>query len=415
MPVPLFATSHERYTAELRERLGAVIASGHYILGPEVEAFEREFATYLGARHCIGVANGTDAITIALKALGVQPGDEVVMPSFTFYATAEASVNAGAKPIFCDIDPDTFCITAETVERAITPATKAIIAVHLFGNVAPVPELRRFGVPILEDSAQAAGASLNGTMAGALGVMLFPSSSGRYAPAGRRGIDVVQIEGYLDALDVSLMRDAIRGRTPPARRCSRSRSTRWARSARTSRPSARDAAAAFDRRVGRPSGADAKGAATLVLQGADLAYVSPNSGVGAGQPVRLVHDPGASTTSARSPIASPHWRAVTDRDPDGARKLARTAPAPRPRPGRSNQLRAPDHRRAHRAARQEDGAAPRRAGEALHGRGRRRGRHAAASPTRTSRSPARPRRCSRRTASSSPSISPILLIVVGLA
>ncbi len=165
----------------LHERLGAVIAGGRYILGPEVEAFEREFATYLGAEHCIGVANGTDAITIALKALGVQPGDEVVMPSFTFYATAEASVNAGAKPIFCDIDPDTYCITAETVERAITPATKAIIAVHLFGNVAPVPELRRFGVPILEDSAQAAGASLNGTMAGALGdaatFSFFPSKN----------------------------------------------------------------------------------------------------------------------------------------------------------------------------------------------------------------------------------------------
>ncbi len=90
-------------------------------------------------------------------------------------------MNAGAKPIFCDIDPDTYCITAETVERAITPATKAIIAVHLFGNVAPVPELRRFGLPILEDSAQAAGASLNGTMAGALGdaatFSFFPSKN----------------------------------------------------------------------------------------------------------------------------------------------------------------------------------------------------------------------------------------------
>jgi dTDP-4-amino-4,6-dideoxygalactose transaminase len=181
MAVPLFATSHDRYTAELNDRIAAVIAGGRYILGPEVEAFEREFADYLGAQHCIGVANGTDAITIALKALGVQPGDEVVMPSYTFYATAEAAVNAGAKPIFCDIDPDTFCITAETVERAITPGTKAIIAVHLFGNVAPVPELRRFGVPILEDSAQAAGASLDGAMAGALGdaatFSFFPSKN----------------------------------------------------------------------------------------------------------------------------------------------------------------------------------------------------------------------------------------------
>ena len=124
MTVPLFATSHDRYTAELRERIGAVIEGGRYILGPEVEAFEQEFADYLGVGHCIGVANGTDAITIALKALGIGPGDEVVIPSFTFYATAEATVNAGARPVFCDIDPDTFCITAETVERALTPGTQ---------------------------------------------------------------------------------------------------------------------------------------------------------------------------------------------------------------------------------------------------------------------------------------------------
>jgi len=181
MPVPLFASSHDRYAPALRERLGAVIDSGRYILGPEVEAFEQEFADYLGAQHCVGVANGTDALTIALKALGVQPGDEVVMPSFTFYATAEAAVNAGAVPVFCDIDPSTYCVTAETVERAITPRTKAIVVVHLFGNVAPVEELRRFGLPILEDAAQAAGASLDGRMAGALGdaatFSFFPSKN----------------------------------------------------------------------------------------------------------------------------------------------------------------------------------------------------------------------------------------------
>ncbi len=181
MTVPLFATSHDRYTAELRARINAVIEGGRYILGPEVEAFEQEFADYLGVGHCIGVANGTDAITIALKALGIGPGDEVVLPSFTFYATAEATVNAGARPVFCDIDPDTFCVTAETVERALTPSTKAIVAVHLFGNVAPVPELQRFGLPIVEDSAQAAGASLDGAMAGALGdaatFSFFPSKN----------------------------------------------------------------------------------------------------------------------------------------------------------------------------------------------------------------------------------------------
>jgi dTDP-3-amino-3,4,6-trideoxy-alpha-D-glucose transaminase len=181
MPVPLFASNHERYTPALQQRLAQVIESGRYILGPEVRAFEQEFADYLGAAHCVGVANGTDAITLALRALGVKPGDEVVMPSFTFYATAEAAVNAGAVPVFCDIDPETFCVTRETVERAITPRTTAIIAVHLFGNVAPVPELMELGLPVLEDAAQAAGATLGERMAGALGsaatFSFFPSKN----------------------------------------------------------------------------------------------------------------------------------------------------------------------------------------------------------------------------------------------
>src|ERR1051326_8478565 len=130
MPVPLFASNHERYVPLLQQRIGEVISSGRYILGPEVKAFEAEFADYLGARHCIGAPNGTDATPLALRARGFEPGDEVVPPSFTFYATAEAAVNAGATPVFCDIDPDTFCVTRETVERAITPRTKAIVAVH---------------------------------------------------------------------------------------------------------------------------------------------------------------------------------------------------------------------------------------------------------------------------------------------
>jgi dTDP-3-amino-3,4,6-trideoxy-alpha-D-glucose transaminase len=181
MTVPLFASDHDRYAPALKERLGAVIDSGRYILGPEVRDFEAEFADYLGVDHCVGVANGTDALTLALRALGVEPGDEVVLPSFTFYATAEAAVNAGATPVFCDIDPETFCVTRETVERAITPRTKAIIVVHLFGNVAPVPQLRELGLPVLEDAAQAAGATLDGVKAGALGdaatFSFFPSKN----------------------------------------------------------------------------------------------------------------------------------------------------------------------------------------------------------------------------------------------
>ncbi len=178
---PLFATSLEPYHDRLSAAVDRVVRDGRYILGPEVEAFEREFAAYLGVRHCIGVANGTDALTIALRALGVGPGDEVVMPSFTFYATAEAALAAGATPVFCDIDLDSFCVTAETVKAALTPRTKAIVPVHLFGNVAPVPELRALGVPVLEDAAQAAGAELDGRRAGALGeaatFSFFPSKN----------------------------------------------------------------------------------------------------------------------------------------------------------------------------------------------------------------------------------------------
>jgi dTDP-3-amino-3,4,6-trideoxy-alpha-D-glucose transaminase len=179
--VPLFASSLEAYIPRLTERLAAVAEGGRYILGPEVAAFEEEFARHLGVRHCVGVANGTDAITIALRALGLGAGDEVVVPSFTFYASVEAIVTAGATPVFCDVEPETFCVTAESVRAAMTPRTKAIMPVHLFGYVAPVPELRELGVPVLEDAAQAAGGGLDGTCAGALGdaatFSFFPSKN----------------------------------------------------------------------------------------------------------------------------------------------------------------------------------------------------------------------------------------------
>src|SRR3954467_12525969 len=140
--VPLFASSLEPYHDRLTEALERVARSGRYILGSEVEAFEEEFARYIGGRHCVGVANGTDALTIALKAVGVGPGDDVVVPSFTFYATAEAVLVLGGRPAYCDIGRKTFNVTRATVEAAMTPRTKAIVPVHLFGNIAPVPELR---------------------------------------------------------------------------------------------------------------------------------------------------------------------------------------------------------------------------------------------------------------------------------
>jgi dTDP-3-amino-3,4,6-trideoxy-alpha-D-glucose transaminase len=183
MAVPLFDTS--KPLVPLREKLRAavdrVLDSERYILGAEVDAFEREFAAYCGASYGVGVANGTDAITIALRAIGVGPGDEVVVPSFTFYASAEAIPATGAKPVFCDIDPHTYCVTADTVRAALTPRTKAVIVVHLFGNVAPVAEIEALGVPVLEDAAQAAGSTSTAGRPGALGTAatfsFFPSKN----------------------------------------------------------------------------------------------------------------------------------------------------------------------------------------------------------------------------------------------
>jgi dTDP-4-amino-4,6-dideoxygalactose transaminase len=187
LSVPLFATRPllEPLLDEVAARQAEVLRSGQYILGSEVEAFEAEFADFLGARHCVGVANGTDALTIALRALGIGHGDEVVVPALTFYATAEAVVNAGAVPVFCDVDPSTFDMTAATAEPAIGPRTKALLPVHLYGNPAPVAELRELaaahGLRLLEDAAQAAGAKLDGRMAGALGdaatFSFFPSKN----------------------------------------------------------------------------------------------------------------------------------------------------------------------------------------------------------------------------------------------
>jgi dTDP-4-amino-4,6-dideoxygalactose transaminase len=142
----------------LQERFAAVLESGRFIFGPEVEAFEAEAAAALGVPHAIGVANGTDALLLALEAMGVGRGDEVICPSFTFYATAEAIARVGATPVFADIDPATSNLDAADVAARITERTTAIVPVHLFGRPAPLAELAALGVPLLEDAAQAFGA-----------------------------------------------------------------------------------------------------------------------------------------------------------------------------------------------------------------------------------------------------------------
>jgi dTDP-4-amino-4,6-dideoxygalactose transaminase len=198
--------------AAIRERVGEVLDRGAYILGPEVAAFERELAAYLGVRHVVGVANGTDAITIALRAMGVRPRDEVVVPSFTFYATAEAVATAGARPVFCDVDIDTRNVTPDTVRAAITPRTRAIVAVDLFGCPAPIPQLRELGMPVLEDAAQAAGATLGGRRAGALGDVatfsFYPSKNlGCFGDGGAIATDDDEIVDLARALRFHGSRD----------------------------------------------------------------------------------------------------------------------------------------------------------------------------------------------------------------
>lgn len=171
MAIPLFDTQKalEPLRGEILEAIEGVVGAGAFILGPQTAAFEGELAAYLGCESAIGVANGTEAITLALRALGVGPGDEVVVPSFTFFASAEAIPPTGATPVFCDIDPATFCVTADTVRAAMTPRTAAVVCVHLFGNVAPVREIEALGVPVIEDAAQAAGANGPDGRPGALG------------------------------------------------------------------------------------------------------------------------------------------------------------------------------------------------------------------------------------------------------
>ena len=155
---------YEPLVPEFREAFERVLASGRFIFGPEVQAFEEEAAAFLGVPHAIGVANGTDALVLALEAMGIgaraggDTADEVICPAFTFYATAEAIARAGATPVFADIDPGTMNLDPADVERRITPRTKAIMPVHLFGRPAPLAELAQLGLPLIEDAAQAFGA-----------------------------------------------------------------------------------------------------------------------------------------------------------------------------------------------------------------------------------------------------------------
>ena len=175
IPVPGLdlAAAHAALAEEIEAAVLRVLRSGHYILGPEVEAFEAEFAAYAGARHAIGVGNGLDALRLALAAHDVGPGDEVVVPSHTYIATWFAVSATGARPVPVEVDPHTMTLDPRAVEASITPRTRALLPVHMYGHPAPMDGLLaiagRHGLAVVEDAAQAHGARLAGRGAGGFG------------------------------------------------------------------------------------------------------------------------------------------------------------------------------------------------------------------------------------------------------
>jgi dTDP-4-amino-4,6-dideoxygalactose transaminase len=194
IPLVDLSAQHAAVADEVVEGWAEVLAQTAFIGGHQVTAFEREYAEFIGVPHCAALANGTDAIEIALRALGVGQGDECILPANTFIATAEAVSRAGATPVLVDcVDDETYLIDVKAVEAAVTPRTAAIIPVHLYGQAAPVEQLlplaQRIGAWVVEDAAQSHGARRNGMSAGALGhaaaTSFYPGKNlGAYGDAG---------------------------------------------------------------------------------------------------------------------------------------------------------------------------------------------------------------------------------------
>lgn len=195
MRVPLLDL-HAQYASirsEVLEAIARVCETQQFIMGPEVSALETELASAIGVAHAIGVSSGTDALLVALMALGIGPGDEVIVPTFSFFATAGCVSRLGATPVFVDVDPDTLMVQPADVEAAVTPRTRAIIPVHLYGLCADMDPLVAVaaarGLHVIEDAAQAIGATYRGRQAGAIGTVgcfsFFPSKNlGAYGDAG---------------------------------------------------------------------------------------------------------------------------------------------------------------------------------------------------------------------------------------
>lgn len=194
-PIPMLdlKAQYASIREEVRAAIDGVLESQHFILGPNVQAFEEEMATYCGARFAIGLASGTDALILSLHAAGVGPNDEVICPTFTYIATGDSISLLGAKPVFADILPDTFNMDPAQIEARITPRTKAIVPVHLYGQPAdmdPILEVaRQRGITVIEDNAQAIGARYKGRRTASMGDMgsisFFPSKNlGGYGDGG---------------------------------------------------------------------------------------------------------------------------------------------------------------------------------------------------------------------------------------
>ena len=187
MKVPMLdlVAEHAPYRAELVAAFEKVLDSGRFVLGPEVEAFEQEIGKWIGVPHAIGVSNGSDALLLALQAVGVGPGDEVICPTFTFFATAGAVARLGGMPVFVDSAECCYNLRADQVAARIGPKTKAIIAVHLFGQCADMDPIlaaaKKKNIPVIEDAAQALGAKDKGRMAGTMGTLgcfsFFPTKN----------------------------------------------------------------------------------------------------------------------------------------------------------------------------------------------------------------------------------------------
>ena len=193
MPLLDLVAQYEPLRDEILAAITRVCDGQRFIMGPEVDALERELAAMLGAEHAIAVSSGTDALLVALMALGIGPGDEVITPTYSFFATAGCVSRVGATPVFVDIDPVTCNVDAGGVRRALSARTKAIMPVHLYGLCADMPGLeavaREAGVPIIEDAAQAIGAAIGGRQAGTIGAAgcfsFFPSKNlGAFGDAG---------------------------------------------------------------------------------------------------------------------------------------------------------------------------------------------------------------------------------------